>query len=154
MDDQDLSRLRYFVVVADTLSFVRAARLLYMTQPALSRQIVALERSLGVRLFERSRRGTRLTEPGELLRDGAGEILDSVTLLQRTVRTAGRDRWQFTVGFMPGVDGAALLREFRREHPDLYVSAVFTSINDDSVGESGADTGDSFYTGSPNYMDT
>jgi len=58
--DLDLRRLRYFVTVAEELSFVRAASLLHMTQPALSRQISALEHDLGTQLLERDRRGTSL----------------------------------------------------------------------------------------------
>jgi len=70
------------------------------------------------------------SRPGSAALDGARQILDSATALQRIVRTAERARGQFTVGFMPGVDGAALLREFRRQHPDLDLSAVFTSVTE------------------------
>ena len=55
--DLDLRRLRYFVTVAEELSFIRAANLLHMTQPALSRQISTLEHDLGTQLLERDRRG-------------------------------------------------------------------------------------------------
>jgi len=69
--DLDLRRLRYFVTVAEELSFVRAASLLHMTQPALSRQIGALEHDLGTQLLERDRRGTVLTAAGKQLLEDA-----------------------------------------------------------------------------------
>jgi len=70
--DLDLRRLRYFVTVAEELSFIRAAQLLHMTQPALSRQISALERDLGTQLFERDRRGTALSPEESLERVALG----------------------------------------------------------------------------------
>ena len=54
-----LRQLEYLVAVADARHFGRAARACAVSQPALSAQIAALEESLGVRLLERSRRGTR-----------------------------------------------------------------------------------------------
>jgi DNA-binding transcriptional LysR family regulator len=59
--DLYLRQLRYFVTVAEELSFVRAAALLHMTQPALNRQVSALEHDLGTLLFDRDRRGTSRT---------------------------------------------------------------------------------------------
>ena len=57
----ELRHLRYFVAVATHLSFSRAAEHLHLAQQSLSQQISALERDLGVRLFDRDSRGTRLT---------------------------------------------------------------------------------------------
>jgi DNA-binding transcriptional LysR family regulator len=71
MSDLDLRRLRYFVTLAGTLNYGRAAEDLHIAQPTLSRAIAGLERELGVRLFDRSRAGTRLTAAGERPHDEA-----------------------------------------------------------------------------------
>jgi DNA-binding transcriptional LysR family regulator len=60
----DLRLLTYFLTLADELHFTRAARLLFVSQPALSNQIQRLEKALGATLFERSSRGVTLTEAG------------------------------------------------------------------------------------------
>ena len=61
----ELRHLRYFVAVAETGTFSRAAARLRITQPALWRQVHDLEGELGVRLFERSGRRARVTSAGE-----------------------------------------------------------------------------------------
>ncbi len=64
----DTHRLRYFLRIADEGSITRAASVLGIAQPALSRQLQLLEEDLGVALFRRTRRGVELTEAGERLR--------------------------------------------------------------------------------------
>ncbi|MEU8764790.1 LysR family transcriptional regulator [Streptomyces sp. NPDC048659] len=126
----DLRRLRYFVTVAEEPSFVRKARLLHMTQPALSRQIAALEHGLGARLFERDRRGTELTAAGRQLLEDAVPLLDSSAALERRARLAGRGAGRFTVGFMPGVHATPIIRTFCARVPHLTVDVVHPSITD------------------------
>jgi DNA-binding transcriptional LysR family regulator len=67
--------LRYFVAVAEDLHFTRAAERLFISQPALSKQIRMLERQLGAPLFDRGRDGVRLTPVGEALLPHAREVL-------------------------------------------------------------------------------
>jgi DNA-binding transcriptional LysR family regulator len=74
----ELRHLRYFLAVAEHLSFSRAARHLHLAQQSLSQQIAALERDLGVRLFDRDTRGTRLTAAGSAFRPAAQDILARV----------------------------------------------------------------------------
>ncbi len=128
--DLDLRRLRYFVMVAQELSFTRAASLLYMTQPALSRQVRLLEEELGVVLFDRDRRGTILTEAGRELLDDAQAILASSVALEKRVRAVGRGETRFTIGFMPGVDSTPIIRQFMTVAPHLEIDVVYTSLTD------------------------
>jgi DNA-binding transcriptional LysR family regulator len=130
MIDLDLRKLRYFLAVADELNYARAAQTLHIAQPVLSRQITALERELGVELFERSKQGTRLTEAGELLREDARALLSSAGALKRRARIAGRAGKEFTVGFMPGIIVTPAVQRLELEFPGLRVGVVRTAWND------------------------
>jgi Bacterial regulatory helix-turn-helix protein, lysR family len=128
--DLDLRRLRYFVTVAEELSFVRAATLLHMTQPALSRQISALERDLGARLLERDRRGTALTPAGQQLLNDAIPLLAASSELEQRTRLAGRGPARFVVGFMPGLHATAL----PGSHPVAWSPAIEESLERVALG--------------------
>ena len=129
-DDLDLRKLRYFVAVAEELSFIRAAERLHIAQPVLTRQIRVLEKELGVGLFVRSTRGTALTPAGAELVDDARAILRSAMAVQRRVRHAARGGSRLTIGFMPGILPTETVRALRERFPDLRVDVVRTSWDD------------------------
>jgi DNA-binding transcriptional LysR family regulator len=128
--DIDLRRLRYFVTVAEELSFVRGAERLKMTQPALSRQIRALEDDLGASLLQRGPLGTALTRAGGQLLEDARPLLAASLALQRRVRLASREGHHFTIGFMPGVIVTPIVRQFRALAPEVNVQVLHTTPTD------------------------
>ena len=119
----DLRRLRYFVAVAEELSFRRAAERLRMAQPPLSTQIKQLEGALGVGLFDRTGRGIRLTEAGSFLLGEARRLLAQVDQTVDLTRRVGHGRvGRLTVGFLPSIGHGVLpsvLREFRASFPEV-----------------------------------
>jgi LysR family nitrogen assimilation transcriptional regulator len=82
----DLRRLRYFRAIAESGSFSAAARALHIAQPALSHHMRELERDFGGKLLERSRRGVRMTEAGQLLLERSRTILDEVAQTEEAMR--------------------------------------------------------------------
>jgi DNA-binding transcriptional LysR family regulator len=130
MPDLDLRKLRYFVAVAEELNFGRAAERLHLAQPVLSRQIRSFESELGVQLFARSQRGTRLTDAGTHLLDDARSLLSTATALQKHARIAGRSDIRFTVGFMPGIIVTAAVRALAARYPDLTIDVQRTGWDD------------------------
>lgn len=73
-----LSQIRYFITVAEEGNVGRASQRLYVAQPAISRQIRALEDEIGTSLFRRTTRGMTLLPPGRVFLDHARAILDAV----------------------------------------------------------------------------
>ena len=79
----ELRVLKYFLMAAQEENITRAAKLLHITQPTLSRQLMQLEEELGTKLFKRGKHNIYLTEDGMLLKKRAQDI---VTLAERTER--------------------------------------------------------------------
>jgi DNA-binding transcriptional LysR family regulator len=121
----ELRRLRYFVAVAEHLSFRRAAESLKTAQPSMSQQIRALEAELGVDLFERTKRRVRLTNAGVEFLVGVRRIIHDVDACAQRARDAqhGR-RGQIDVGTngMVMIDHLPrVVRAFRATYPDVSV---------------------------------
>jgi DNA-binding transcriptional LysR family regulator len=96
----ELRQLRYFVAVADELHFGRAAERLHISGPALSQQILALERDLGAELFVRDRRSVRLTEPGRCLLEDARNILALADGAEKRIRRRAAEVSTLRLGYV------------------------------------------------------
>jgi DNA-binding transcriptional LysR family regulator len=121
----ELHQLEAFVAVATFRSFHRAAEALYLSQPAVSARIQALERALGKRLFEREGRTVRLTEAGEALLPYAERAIQAVAEGQHAVQqTTSRAAGPLTLAAVPTICTYLLpeaMKRFRQEHADCKV---------------------------------
>ncbi|MFI1409844.1 LysR family transcriptional regulator [Streptomyces sp. NPDC020707] len=118
--DLDLRLVRYFTAVAEHLNFGRAATALHLAQPSLSRQIQRLEQQLGVRLFDRTPQGSRLTEAGQAFLPQAQTLLDTAHQAALTARAAAPVR-TITIGYVEDLVITPAARELRRRRPDARV---------------------------------
>jgi DNA-binding transcriptional LysR family regulator len=131
--------LRYFVAVAEDLHFTRAAERLFVSQPALSKQIRMLERQLGAPLFDRGRDGVRLTPVGEALLPHARRVLsawdrgwaeaEQVRNEQRATVVAGMSTSPGRGGLLP-----AIRSRFTAAHPEATVRLRQVSWDDATAG--------------------
>jgi DNA-binding transcriptional LysR family regulator len=138
----DLRHARAFVVLAEELHFGRAARRLFITQPALSRTIRQVEQTIGARLVDRTTRHVSLTPGGEALLDAARAAVEAFDNLVRRADSIGHQADR-TLRVAHQI-GAALslvpdiVRRFTQDHPDIHVE-----LREFDFGEplAGIDTG-------------
>jgi DNA-binding transcriptional LysR family regulator len=121
--EMDLQLLRSFVTMAEEGNVGRAARRLYISQPALSKQLQRLEAFLDVELFHRHHRMLRLTPAGVSFFDDAQKLLaQAAEITTRTRSTARAGASQVTVAFVAGlVDLASALLQSAQQEPGLDV---------------------------------
>ena len=121
----ELQQLRYVLAVAEERNFTRAATKTHVVQSALSHQIKALERELGVRLFARTSRRVELTEAGHAFVAGARATLDAADrTVTEAVAATGQMRGSLSVGAIPTVtrlDLTAVLGRFHRTYPHVSI---------------------------------
>ncbi|WP_030439276.1 LysR family transcriptional regulator [Actinoplanes subtropicus] len=121
----ELQQMRYVLAVAGTGNFTRAARECRVVQSALSHQIAALERELGVRLFARTSRRVALTAAGEAFLPAARACLEAADRAAVDAAAAtGEIRGRLAVGMIPtvtGLDLPAVLRDFHTRHPRVRI---------------------------------
>src|SRR5664279_5361455 len=122
----NLDQLRIFQAVAQSRSFTRAAALVHLTQPGISKHIKQMEEYFAVRLFDRSGKKVSLTEPGKILFEATQEIMAIIDAAERRIEDlkglrGGRLRLgsSFPVGvyLLPGV-----LANFRKHYPSVDVT--------------------------------
>jgi DNA-binding transcriptional LysR family regulator len=131
--------LRYFLAVAEELHFTRAAERLYVSQPALSKQIRLLERNLGAALFVRDRREVRLTPAGEALVPHARRVLgawDEAWTALETVKAAESARLVIGMSTSPGRAGLlpAIRSRFTAEFPGTELVLRQVGWSDPTAG--------------------
>jgi DNA-binding transcriptional LysR family regulator len=135
----ELRQLRYFVAVAEEGNISRAAKKIFLTQPALSRQIKALEHEIGQCLLERHAHSIRLTPVGEALLREARELLQHAERALERVRMAGR-QVRLRVGYAPSLAAgmlSAALETFTQTHPDARVELCDLSTQEMLAGLEG-----------------
>lgn len=133
----ELSQLRTFRVVAETLNFTRAAERLHLTQSAVSHQIKALERELGEPLFIRTKRGVKMSQVGKIALEHAERILDEAEAMREQV--LGREH--MPIGRVRAAAAtqafvhlfAPLFESFMHKHPRIELSFRTTVSTDQTV---------------------
>ena len=130
----ELRVLQYFLVVAREENITRAASLLHITQPTLSRQLMQMEEELGVKLFHRGKHSILLTEEGMLLRRRAQEIVD---LTEKTIKELKHQEDTVSGEISIGCGEtknmkplSEMIVSFQQKYPDVSFN-IYTAIADD-----------------------
>ena len=132
--NQNLSSYRIFYTVANTGNISKAAKELYIIQPAISKSIQKLEESVGCKLFSRSSRGVVLTDEGKLLYEHVSEAFETLTMGEEKLKRS----IELGVGHLKiGVSSTLCkylllpyLKEFIRQNPHISISISCQSTND------------------------
>jgi DNA-binding transcriptional LysR family regulator len=136
---ETLSNLESFVRSAETASFSAAARRLALTPAAVSRNVAQLERNLGVRLFQRSTRGLKLTEAGERFLNAVAGGLDSIQgAIAEVTAKAGQPAGVLKLSAAPGFGRdylMPLMQGFMERHPAVIPDWHFENRQVDLIRE-------------------
>lgn len=126
----ELRTLRYFLAAAQEENITRAADMLHVTQPTLSRQMMDLERELGVTLMLRGKNGLTLTDDGVFFRQRAQEIVDLADRLEKSFVERQSDiSGMVVIGASEAVGGQTLARLIKG-FSDKYPAVQFTLYNE------------------------
>lgn len=131
--EQTLSSYRIFYAVANTGNISKAAKELYISQPAISKSIQKLEENIGVKLFDRSSRGVTLTPEGELLYTHVKSAFETLTLGEDKLRRSiALGVGNLTIGVSSTLCKYILLpylRDFIKQYPHINISIACHSTN-------------------------
>lgn len=131
----ELRGLQYFLIAAREENITKAAQLLHLTQPTLSRQLAKLEEELGVTLFERKSHKIELTEEGRLLKRRAQELIQLSEIIKEEIATTEhqiKGTISIGAGEFKSVDElATIIHAFRTRYP--FVIFRLVSGNTDSI---------------------
>ena len=121
-------QIKYFLHLCETKSFSKTARLLYVAQPAISKQIAALEKEIGFSLFIRTNRGVLLTEAGEEMYRLFGKFEAEYQKLQEKLASDHEKKQpRLTIGILEGMNLKELekvFEELKNSYPDLQIRPV------------------------------
>lgn len=133
----ELRTLRYFLAAAQEENITRAADILHVTQPTLSRQMMDLERELGVTLMLRGKNGLTLTDDGIFFRQRAQEIVELADRLEKSFAERQNDISGMVVIGASEVVGSQTLAKLMKEFSEKYPAVQFTLYNEtvDSIKE-------------------
>lgn len=131
-------QMRYFEALATTLHFGRAAEMVHVSQPALSAQIMEMERHLGVKLVERTRGSTLLTNKGQEVLNHVRTVLAAVDQLEEAARrSTGTLEGLLRLGIIPTVAPylvPQMVPHLRREHPLIEIE-LKEAVTDRLLGD-------------------
>ncbi|WP_455615012.1 LysR family transcriptional regulator [Eisenbergiella sp.] len=123
-----LRQMKYFIAVVDCNSFTEAAEQMFISQSAISQQIQALEKELGVELIQRENRRFHLTAAGEYFYRHSRGLLEQVeTLRQETIRLGQDHELKLRVGYLRCYSGLELhqaIAEFSELYPEVSIDIV------------------------------
>jgi len=130
----ELRHLRYFVAVAEALSFTRGAKKLNLAQPSLTRQIKDLEEEIGVRLLDRTKQQVRLTPEGQSFLVDAKRVLELSEEIVESVRHFSRDELApLNIGYVANLFYDLLpvtLASFQRSFPTVPINLFDMTCGD------------------------
>ena len=126
----ELRTLRYFLAAAQEENMTRASEILHVTQPTLSRQIMDLERELGVTLMLRGKNGLTLTDEGRFFRQRAQEIVELTDRLEKDIAGQKKDICGIVVIGASEVGGSQTLAKLIKEFSEKYPAVQFTLYNE------------------------
>ena len=119
----ELRTLRYFLVAAQEENLTRAADILHVTQPTLSRQMMALEKELGTTLMQRGKNGLTLTDDGFFFQQRAKEIVELADRLEGSFAERGAEvNGTVSVGASEAVGSrifAKIIKQFSEKYPSV-----------------------------------
>lgn len=129
-----LTNIKYFITTAECLSFSKAAEQLFITQPALSRQIISMEKELNVLLFIRHKNHTiELTPAGKILLDSFKSIYNEYTIsVERAKKVAFSIHSELKIGILQGTSISSfmpnIVMEFKKNYPNIDLNMKYYSF--------------------------
>ena len=130
----ELRHLRYFVAVADALSFTKGAQKLHLSQPSLTRQVKDLEEEIGVRLLDRTKRVVSLTEEGKsFLADAKRVLAHSTEIIESVRRLSHHEIAALNIGYVADLFYSLLpitLASLQRSFPTVSINLFDMTCGD------------------------